>query len=137
MAVFQDAQILEKFADVSGFWSGDRDVVGGPGIGGDFVFPPASVAAGLGIHFENDEIGEAALAKAPGGAKAGDSTADNDDGNFFDALRRGEPGAVSQEMAHLEGIVDERAFNLFFTFEGEADERRAAETEKLAAAKLQ
>jgi len=40
-------------------------------------------------------------------------------------------------MANLERIVDERAFDLFFTFEGKTDERRAAKTEKLAAAKLQ
>jgi hypothetical protein len=89
------------------------------------------------IHFEKDEIGEAAPAKTPRGAEARDSTAHNDDGDFFDALRCGEPGAVSQEMADLEGIVDERSFNLFSTFEGKADERRTAKTEEPAAAKFQ
>ena len=88
----------------------------GPGIGGDFVLAPASVAAGLLIHFEKDEVGEAALVKTPCGAQAGDSAADNDDGDFFDALCRGECGAVAQEMAHLEGIVDKRAGDLLFTF---------------------
>ena len=67
LAVFQDAEVFEEFADVDSFGTGDRDVVGGPGVGGDFVFAPAGVAACLGIHFEEDEIGEAAFAKAPGG----------------------------------------------------------------------
>ena len=91
------------------------------------------VATGLGVHLEKDKIGEAALAKAPSSAEAGDSTADDDDGNFFDTLRRGKRGAIAQEMTHLEGIVDEGAFDLSFTFEGEADECCATDAEKLAA----
>ncbi len=109
----------------------------GPGIGGDFVFAPAGVAAGLLIHFEKDEIGEAALAKTPRRAEAGDSAADNDNGEFFDALRCGESRAVAQQVADLEGIVDERAFDLSFTLERKADERGAAQSEKFATAHLQ
>src|SRR5580692_3881808 len=57
LAIFQDAKIFEEFADVFCLWAGDGDVMRGPGIGGDFVFAPASVAAGLGIHFQQNEIG--------------------------------------------------------------------------------
>jgi len=46
----------------------------------------------------------------------------------------GKEGAIAQEMAHVEGIVDEPAFDLSFTFEGKTDERRAAKTEEPAAA---
>ena len=137
MAVLQDSKIFEKFADIFGLWAGDRNIVGGPGIRRDFVFAPAGVAAGLGVHFEEDEIGEAALAKTPGSAKTGDSAAYDDDREFFDALCRGEPRAVSQQMAHLERIVDERAFDFFLTLEGETDERRATATEERATAQLQ
>ena len=137
LAVLQDSKIFEKFADIFGLRAGDGNIVCGPRVRGDFVFAPARVAARLGVHFEKDEIGEAALAKAPGSAEAGDSAADNDNGEFFGALRRGEPGAVAQEMAHLEGIVDERSFDLFFTLERKTNERRAAKTEELAAAQLQ
>src|SRR5258707_9019637 len=111
--------------------------MGGPRICGDFVFSPAGVAAGLGVHFEKDEIGEAAFAKTPGRTEAGDSTADNHDGDFFDALGGEKAGTVAQQMAHLERIVDERAFDLLFAFEGEANERRAAKPEKFTTAQLQ
>src|SRR5260370_27617139 len=129
--------MLEEFADVYSLWPGDRYVMRSPRIRRDFVLAPTGVAAGLLIHFEKDEIGEAALAKAPRGAETGNSTADDDDGEFFRALCRGKPGAVAQEMPHLEGIVDERAFDLSFTFERETDERRATESEELAAAQRQ
>jgi hypothetical protein len=89
------------------------------------------------IHFEKNEIGEAALSESPGDAETGDTAAYDDDWNFFNALGSGERSAVAQEMAHLEGIVDEPTLDLFFTFEGKADERRAAETEKFATAQLQ
>ena len=108
-----------------------------PRIRGDFIFAPASVAARLWIHLEKNEIREAALAEAPGGAKTGDAATDDDDRDFFDVFGRGERGAVTQEMPHLEGIVDERTFDLLFTFEGKAGERRTAKTEKLAATQLQ
>jgi len=67
------------------------------------------VAAGFGIHFKEDEISEAAFAKAPGGAESGDSAPNDHDGEFFGALRRRKGGTVAEEMAHLEGIVYERA----------------------------
>ena len=55
----------------------------GPGIGSDFVFAPAGVAAGLRIHFQEDEIGEAAFAEAPSGAETGDASANDNDWKFF------------------------------------------------------
>ncbi len=137
LAVFQDAKIFEKLADIFGFRTRNGDVVRRPGIRGDFIFAPTGVAARLGVHLQKDEVGKAAFAKSPSGAQAGDSAANNDDRNFFDALRRGKACSITQEMAHLEGIVNEGALDLFFTFEGQADESRAAETEKLASAQLQ
>jgi len=137
LPVFQDAKIFEEFANILSLRAGNGDVVGGPRVASDFVFAPTGVASRLGVHFQKDKIVEAAFAKAPGGAEAGDASTDNDDGTFFDALRWGKAGAVAQEMAYLEGIVDERAFDFLFTFDGKADERRAAKTEKVAAAKLQ
>ena len=137
MSVLQDSKILEKLADVGGLGAGDRHVVGGPGVGGDFVFAPAGVAAGLGAHFEKDEIAETALLKAPGGTEAGDATADNDHRDFFDALARRKAGAAAQEVTPRKGIVDERAFDPFVTFEEKTGERRAAKTDKLAAGKFQ
>ncbi len=56
LAIFEDAKIFEEFANVFGFGAGNGDVVRGPRIGGDFVFAPARVAAGLRIHFQEDEI---------------------------------------------------------------------------------
>ncbi len=137
LAVFQNAEILEKLANVFGLRARNGHVVGGPGIGSYFVFAPARVAAGLLIHFEQDEIGEPALAKSPGSAEAGDSTADDDNGNFFNMFCSGDRGAVAEEMAHLEGVVDEPAFDLFLTFERKTYKSRAAKTEKLAATQLQ
>src|SRR5260370_10401801 len=137
LAVLQEAEIIDELAEVYSLWPGDRYVMRSPGVRRDFVLAPTGVTAGLLIHFEKDEMGETALAKAPRGAETGNSTADDDDGEFFRALCWGKPGAVAQEMPHLEGIVDERAFDPFFTFEGKTDERGAAESEELAAAQLQ
>ena len=137
MAIFEDAEIREEFADVFGLRAGDRNVVSGPRISRDFVFTPAGVAAGLSVHFQKNKIAEAALAKTPSGAESGDSAANNDHREFFSALAGWKRGTVAQEMAHLKGIVDERAFDLAFAFEGKTNERGAAETEKLAAAELQ
>src|SRR5260370_11892527 len=137
LAVLQEVEILEEFADVYSRWRGDRYVTRSLGVRRDFVLAPTGVTAGLLIHFEKDEIGEAAVGKAPGRAETGDSTADDDDGDFFDALRRGKRGTIAQQVAHLKGIVDERAFDLSFTFERETDERRATESEELAAAQRQ
>jgi hypothetical protein len=118
----QDAEIFEEFADVDCFGSGDRDVVRGPRVGGDFVFAPACVAAGGGVHFEEDEVGEAAFAEAPGGGEAGDSAADDDDGEFFGFGGRGERGVVAELMAELRGFVDEGAGDGAVGLQGEADE---------------
>src|SRR5260370_26475065 len=106
LAVLQDAEILEEFADVYSLWPGDRYVMRSPGVRRDFVLAPTGVTAGLLIHFEKDEIGETALATAPRGAETGNSTADDDDGEFFRPLYCGRACAGRQEIRHLEGIDD-------------------------------
>src|SRR5579871_1091229 len=60
-AVAKDAEVFEKLANERGFFAGNGNVVGGPGIGRDFVLAPARVAAALLQHFEENEIVEAAL----------------------------------------------------------------------------
>ena len=108
-AVLEDAEIFEKFADVDRFGAGDGDVVRGPWVGGDFVFAPAGVAAGSVVHFEEDEVGEAAFTETPCGAEASDAAADNHDGEFFGfGWRRGR-GVVAELVAELGGFVDEGA----------------------------
>src|SRR5579872_5420268 len=94
-SVLQNAEIFKEFADVNGFWAGDGNVVRGPGVGGDFVFAPASVAAGVVVHFEEDEIAEAAFAEAPCGGESGDAAADDDDSRLFDFGWRLERSMVS------------------------------------------
>jgi hypothetical protein len=121
-SILQDAKIFKEFADVDGFGSGDRNVVRGPRVGGDFVFAPAGVAAGVVVHFEEDEVGEAAFAEAPCGAEAGDSAADDDDGEFFGFGWRGERGVVAELVAELGGFVDEGAGDGAVGFQGEADQ---------------
>ena len=137
LAVLQHAEIFEQFADVHGLGSGNRHVMRGPGIRADFVFAPARVSSGLRIHFQNNEIREAALAQTPRRAESGDSSAHDDDGNFLDALRRRKRSAVAQQVAHLKGIVDERACNWPVRLERESDERCASTPEKFAASNLQ
>jgi hypothetical protein len=137
LAIFQDAEIFEEFADVFGLGTWDGNIVRGPGIGGDFVFAPASVASSLRIHFEQNEIGEAAFAQAPGSAQAGYAAADNYDRKFLDVLGGRKRRAVAQEMTHLKGIVDEGAGDGAVRFEGESDEGGTSSAEKLAAANLQ
>ena len=61
------------------------------------AFPPALL-----VHFEQDEVGEASFAQAPGGAQAGDAAADDDDGDFLDAFWSREACAIAQEMSGLE-----------------------------------
>ena len=106
----------------------------GPGVGGDFVFAPAGVAAGGVVHFEEDEIGEAAFAEAPCGAEAGDAAADDDDGEFFGFGWRREGGVVAELVAELGGFVDEGAGDGAIGFQGEADEGGAGVGEEVAAA---
>src|ERR1700722_6262158 len=133
-AVLQDAEIFEEFADVDCFGAGDRDVVRGPWVGGDFVFSPAGVAAGGVVHFEQSEIGEAAFAEAPCGAQAGDSAADDDDGEFFGFRWRGERGVIAELVAELRGFVDEGAGDWAVGFQGEADQGGAGGGQEIAAA---
>lgn len=137
LVVFEDAEVFEELADIQGFGAGNGNVVSSPWIRGDFVFAPTGVAAGLSIHFEQNKIGEASFAEAPGGAEAGNAAANNNDGKLFDAFGGRKSGAVTQEVAHLEGVVDETPLDAAVGFEGESDERRAAELQKSAAAKLQ
>jgi len=110
--------------------------VGSPRIGSDFVFSPASIAAWLLIHFEKDESVKPRLRRRQAALRRRFRHPQLRV-NIFRCASRGERGAIAQEMAHVEGIVDEPAFDLSFTFEGKTDERRAAKTEELAAAKLQ
>jgi hypothetical protein len=111
--------------------------VRGPGIGGDFIFAPTRIASGLRIHFEQNEIGEAAFAQAPGSAQAGYATADNYDRKFLDVLGGRKRRAVAQEMTHLKGIVDEGASDGSICFERESNEGCTSGAEKFSAAKLQ
>src|SRR6266568_4415632 len=136
-AILENTEIFEEFADVFGLRAGYRNVMRGPRVDGDFVFAPAGVAAGLGVHFQKNKIAEAALAKTPSGAESADSAANNDHREFFIALRGWKRGTVAQEMANLKRIVEERELDIAFAFEGKTNERGAAETEKLAAAELQ
>src|SRR5262249_18433935 len=108
-AVLQNAEVFKEFADVNGFGTGDGDVVRGPRVGGDFVFAPTGVAAGGVVHFEENEVGEAAFAEAPCGAEAGDSAADDDDRKFFAFRWWGKRGVVAELVAELGGFVDEGA----------------------------
>jgi hypothetical protein len=83
--------------------------MGGPRVRGDFVFSPTRISAGGVIHFQENEIGEAALAQAPGGAQSCDSAADDHYGDFLDSLWGGKARTVAEEMPGLEGFVDEGA----------------------------
>ena len=75
----------------------------------------------MSVHFQKDEVGETALAKPPSGAETSDASANDDDWNFLCVLRGGKAGAIAQEMAHLEGIVDERASDRTIRFERESN----------------
>src|SRR5215472_764870 len=114
LVIFEDPEILEELTNVNGLRARNRNIVGGPGIGGDFVFSPAGISTRLGVHFEKNKISEAALAKTPSGAETRNSASNDNHGKFFRAFCRRKRGAVAQEVAHLEGVVDKRSFNLFF-----------------------
>jgi hypothetical protein len=93
-----------------------------PWVGGDFVFAPAGVAAGGVVHFEEDEVGEAAFTEAPCGTEAGDAAADDDNGEFLGFGWRREGGVVAELVAELGGFVDEGTGDGAIGFQGEADE---------------
>src|SRR5271166_3420767 len=121
-AIAEHAQFFHQLASERFAFGGHRKVVGGPGKARDFVLSPAGIAAGLLLHFQDDEIVEAFLVEAPGGAEAGDSGADDDGRNMDFLLRRLEWGSIAQAMAHREGVVNERAGDLGIGFASEADE---------------
>ena len=108
-----------------------------PGIRADLVLAPARISSRLRIHFQNDEIREAALAQTPRGTETSNPSAHDDDGKFLDALRRGKRSVVAQHVAHLKRIVDERARDGPVRLERESNEGGASAPEKFAPSNLQ
>jgi hypothetical protein len=121
-AVFQNAEVFEEFAGERLMRAWHRNVMGGPGIGGDFIFAAARVASGFRLHFQDDEIAKAFLLKTPCRSQPGDSSANDDDGDFFLSFWCGERSTIAKAMAEGEAVVDELSFDAFFGFCGETDE---------------
>jgi len=110
LAVFQDAEVFEEFADVDGFGTGDGDIVGGPGIGGDFVFAQRALPPAWGFISRRTKSVKPAFVEAPGGRLGRRFRRQRSrQGIFRCASEGGKEAPVAEQMAHLEGIVDERA----------------------------
>src|SRR5437763_4821553 len=61
----KDAQIGKQFANILRILARDRHIMRCPRIGGDLVFSPTRIAAGLTVHFQQHEVSKAALLQAP------------------------------------------------------------------------
>src|SRR5437764_2633990 len=57
----ENTQIGKQFADILRVLAGHRHIMRRPRIGGDVVFSPARIAAGLTVHFQQHEVREATL----------------------------------------------------------------------------
>jgi hypothetical protein len=101
--------------------TGHRHIVGGPGIGGDFIFSPAGVASGFGLHFQDDEIAKAFFVEPPCRSESCDACADDDDPDFLSSRGLRKRRVIAEAVAEREAVVDELAVNAFFGFGGESD----------------
>jgi hypothetical protein len=89
------------------------------------VLAPARVAAGLIVQLEQDEIEKTAAEESPAGGEAGDTAADDDDGDADGFDRARADCAVTNSMTASGSILDETAFDAALGFLAEADERGA------------
>ena len=122
----EEAEVLAEFADEDGFLVRHGQVVGGPGVAGDFIFAVTGVASSFAFHFEQDEVAEAFLMKAPSGGESGAASADDDEGDFAGLFRLGERAVVAEFVAEGEGVVDELAVEAAVRFGGQPHEEEAA-----------
>ena len=92
-----------------------------PRIRGNLVFSPARVAAGLVIHFEQNEIREPFLLEPPRSTQTGNSAPDNNNRGFQNLFRRRKTRVIAQLMAQLKRVVYKRAGYWRITFERQTD----------------
>ena len=102
--------------------TGHRDVMGRPGIGGDFIFAIARIASGLRLHFQDDEIAKAFLMEAPCRGQPGNSSANDDDRDLLLFFWRRKSSMVTEPMPQRKTVVDKLSVDAFFGFGGETDE---------------
>src|SRR5207247_8554584 len=84
-------------------------VVGGPREFRDLVLAAAGRPDRLWLHFQEDELREAAVPQTPRRRQSGDAAAHNDDRNGHGLGWWSKGGAVTESMAQRPGVVDERA----------------------------
>jgi hypothetical protein len=122
-AVLEQAELLAEGAYVVGVGRREREIVGGPGVGGDFVFACAGIAAGFGLHFEEDEVVEAGAFEPPAGGESGDAASDDDEGHLAGVFDGRDADAIADEVAAVLGFEDEAALERAVSLEAEAKQR--------------
>jgi hypothetical protein len=73
------------------------------------MLTPPRITAGTLLHLEHDEVGEATLLEAPGGAETGDATAHDDDQAPYAPAFWAWGDRRSQSMTPTSPIVDDPA----------------------------
>ena len=109
----------------------------GPGIAADIVLARARVAAGLIVHFQENEIAKAALLQPPRGAQPGDAAAYDHhwDANLARGGRNGR--VIADAMAGGECVIHKRPCQRAFAFGGHAGQSRRGAGDELATRRRQ
>src|SRR5690606_9856800 len=127
LPVAEDAKLFEELADERGSRARHRDVVRGPRERRDLVPAPSRVAAGLGLHLEQHEIGEATLPETPGRREPCDAAADDDESAALGRCRHRAELAVPQAVSDCMRLVDEAASQPHAALPGRTGNRKRAE----------
>jgi len=94
----QCAEFGEQFANQNRLRSGQGQVVGAPRVGGDRRGAGPRIAAGPGLHVDDQEVVHRGTGQPPRSRQAGNAGADDDDARAPGLGRRGE-SAVAQPVA--------------------------------------
>ena len=98
------------------------------------MFPRPCVAAGFAVHFQQNEIVEAALLKPPRRAQSRDAAANDDYWNALLVRGRGQRRAIADLVPARQRIVDKRSGDAPFALRGHPHQGRAARDELPASA---
>src|SRR5215472_2399125 len=122
LVILEYSQFFEQLADVNCLWTRHRDVMRRPRVGGNFILSPTRIAAGLIVHFQQYKIGESSLLETPCSTEAGNPAADNHNWDLYSLPGDRKTRSIPQQMALLNGIVDEGAEDGPVTFEREPNQ---------------
>src|SRR5664279_2584601 len=104
-----------------------------PWIRADFILTRARIPASAVVHFQQYEVAKAAFLQSPRGTEARNPAAHDHQRNFLCVRGCRKPHSVANCMARVGVVIDPAARDPAITLGAHADERSAAQLQKLTA----